>query len=242
MLRFWYVIIISLPYIIYYLAKGSYIEKNAERYSEADRYRVALRVIHVMKRNGRIRTSVTGMENLPAEGGYVLYANHQGKYDALGIMLAHPKPCAMLWEEKSADRLVARQVCGLVEGTTISFEDPKQQIGALKTIAERVKEGKPYLIFPEGGYTDNKNELQEFKSGCFACSLKSKTPIVPVVIYDSWRSMDTNTFERVRTQVHFLPQIPYEEYGKLRKPDVCELVKKRIQEKLDELKEADPRR
>lgn len=171
-----------------------------------------------------------------------MYANHQGKYDALGIMLAHPKPCAMLWEEKSADRLVARQVCGLVEGTTISFEDPKQQIGALKTIAERVKDGKPYLIFPEGGYTDNKNELQEFKSGCFSCSLKSKTPMVPVVIYDSWRSMDTNTFEKVRTQVYFLPPIPYEEYGKLRKHDVCELVKKRIQEKLDELKEADPRR
>ena len=54
MLRFWYVIIISLPYIIYYLAKGSYIEKNTERYSEADRYRVALHVIHVMKRNGYI--------------------------------------------------------------------------------------------------------------------------------------------------------------------------------------------
>ena len=71
MLRFWYVIIISLPYIIYYLAKGSYIEKNTERYSEADRYRVALHVIHVMKRNGRIRTSVTGVENLPAEGGYM---------------------------------------------------------------------------------------------------------------------------------------------------------------------------
>lgn len=37
--------------------------------------------------------------------------------------------------------------------------------------------------------------------------------MVPVVIYDSWRSMDTNTFEKVRTQVHFLPPIPYEEYG-----------------------------
>ena len=49
MLRFWYVIIISLPYIIYYLAKGSYIEKNTERYSEADRYRVALHVIHETK-------------------------------------------------------------------------------------------------------------------------------------------------------------------------------------------------
>ena len=98
MLLVWYVIIISLPYIIYYLAKGSYIEKNTERYSEADRYRVALHVIHVMKRNGRIRTSVTGVENLPAEGGYVLYANHQGKYDALGIMDAHKKPCTVMMD------------------------------------------------------------------------------------------------------------------------------------------------
>ena len=174
------------------------------------------------------KTDVFGRENLPQDGGYIMYANHQGKYDALGIMLAHPKPCAMLWEEKSADRLVARQVCGLVEGTTISFEDPKQQIGALKTIAERVKDGKPYLIFPEGGYTDNKNELQEFKSGCFSCSLKSKTPMVPVVIYDSWRSMDTNTFEKVRTQVHFLPAIYPEEYEGLTTDQIAKLVRNRI--------------
>ena len=168
--------------------------KHKEKYTEQQRYDFAMKIENHMRRRARTKTDVFGRENLPQDGGYIMYANHQGKYDALGIMLAHPKPCAMLWEEKSADRLVARQVCGLVEGTTISFEDPKQQIGALKTI------------------------------------------------YDSWRSMDTNTFEKVRTQVYFLPPIPYEEYGKLRKHDVCELVKKRIQEKLDELKEADPRR
>ena len=221
-LRFKFVVATSPLFVATHIPRANYMIKHKEKYTEQQRYDFAMKI--------------------EKDGGYIMYANHQGKYDALGIMLAHPKPCAMLWEEKSADRLVARQVCGLVEGTTISFEDPKQQIGALKTIAERVKDGKPYLIFPEGGYTDNKNELQEFKSGCFSCSLKSKTPMVPVVIYDSWRSMDTNTFEKVRTQVYFLPPIPYEEYGKLRKHDVCELVKKRIQEKLDELKEADPRR
>ena len=69
MLRFWYVIIISLPFIIYYLVKGDYIERHADAYSEEDRYRVALRVIRIMKRNGRITTSVTGVENLPKDCG-----------------------------------------------------------------------------------------------------------------------------------------------------------------------------
>ena len=126
MLRFWYVIIISLPYIIYYLAKGSYIEKNTERYSEADRYRVALHVIHVMKRNGRIRTSVTGVENLPAEGGYVLYANHQGKYDALGIMDAHKKPCTVMMDAKRSKMIIVDQFITLIDGCRIDKTDIKK--------------------------------------------------------------------------------------------------------------------
>ncbi len=221
---------------------ANYLVKHKERYSEQRRYDYALKIENHLRRRSRTKTEVSGVENLPKNGGYIMYSNHQGKYDALGIMLSHKKPCAMLWEEKSADRLVARQVCGLVDGTTIAFDNPKQQIEALNTIANRVREGKPYLIFPEGKYTDNRNELQEFKSGCFAASLKSKAPIVPVVIYDSWRAMDTNTFEKVVTQVHFLPQIPYEEYGGMRKKELCEFVKARIQEKLDILKRDDPRR
>ena len=63
MLRFWYVIIISLPYIIYYLAKGSYIEKNTERYSEADRYRVAL---HVDRKSTRLNSSHEWISRMPS--------------------------------------------------------------------------------------------------------------------------------------------------------------------------------
>ena len=36
-----------------------------------------------------------GMENLPKEGGYVMFPNHQGKYDALGIVYTHKKPCTI---------------------------------------------------------------------------------------------------------------------------------------------------
>lgn len=235
-LRFKYVVISSPLFVVSHLPIANYMIKHKEKYTEQKRYEYALKIENHMRKRARTKTDVYGLENLPKDGGYIMYSNHQGKYDALGIMLSHKKPCAMLWEEKSADRIVARQVCGLVEGTTIAFDNPKQQIEALNEIAQKVKNGKPYLIFPEGGYEDNRNNLQEFKSGCFTASLKSKTPIVPVVIYDSWKAMDTNKlFEKVTTQVHFLNPIPYDEYGGMRKKEVCELVKARIQEKLDEL-------
>ena len=95
---------------------------------------------------------------------------------------------------------------------------------------------KRQLIFPEGGYTDNKNELQEFQAGCFSCSLQTKTPIVPIALFDSYKSMNSNTFERVDTQVHFLKPILYSEYGELKKKEVAKLVKSRIEERMAQIK------
>ena len=66
------------------------------------------------------------------------------------------------------------------------------------------------------------------------CSLESKTPVVPVCIIDSYKSMNVNNFKPCTTQVHFLKPIPYSEYEGMRKVELCELVKQRIQEKLDE--------
>lgn len=234
-LRFKFVVASSPLFVLLNLPIANYMIKHSEKYSEEEKYGFALRIVRHMARRSRTKTVCFGEDNLPPEGGYIMYSNHQGKYDALGILLTHKKTCAMLWEEKSADRLVARQVRALVDGKTISFTDYKGQIKALNSIAKEVAGGRRYLIFPEGGYGDNRNSLQEFKSGCFACSLKSKTPIIPVAIYDSWRAMDTNTFEKVTTQVHYLEPIYYEEYGSMRKKDICDLVKSRISAKLCEI-------
>ena len=120
-LRFKFVVATSPLFVATHIPRANYMIKHKEKYTEQQRYDFAMKIENHMRRRARTKTDVFGRENLPQDGGYIMYANHQGKYDALGIMLAHPKPCAMLWEEKSADRLVARQVWGLVEGTTISF-------------------------------------------------------------------------------------------------------------------------
>ena len=222
------VIIISLPYIIYYLAKGSYIEKNTERYSEADRYRVALHVIHVMKRNGRIRTSVTGVENLPAEGGYVLYANHQGKYDALGIMDAHKKPCTVMMDAKRSKMIIVDQFITLIDGCRIDKTDIKSQVEAARKVTKEVKKGRRYIVFPEGGYFHNRNAIKEFMPGAFKCAVRANCPIVPVLLVDSYKPFEINSLRRVKTQVHFLPAIYPEEYEGLTTDQIAKLVRNRI--------------
>ena len=57
---------------------------------------MARRCISIMMHNGHITTESTGQELLPKEGGYIMYSNHQGKYDTLGIMYSHPRPCTVV--------------------------------------------------------------------------------------------------------------------------------------------------
>lgn len=236
-LRFKWVVISSLFYVMYAVPKANYMVKHREKYTDEQCFDFAKGIMDHLRRRGRTTTEVCGKENLPKEKGYILYSNHQGKYDALGILLALDEPCGVLWGKKSAERFLSRQVCGLVNGVVIDLEDLRAKVRSIKEVSDRVRKGQNFLIFPEGGYTDNKNELQEFQSGCFACSLNTKSPIVPVAVYDSYKSMNSNTFEKVKTQVHFLAPILYEEYGGMKKPEVCELVRSRIAAKLEEIKQ-----
>ncbi len=231
--RFYSVAITSPYFVVHMLHTYHKYMKNPDKYDELERYRFAQKIMEHFRRRGRAVTRVTGLENLPKEGGYIMYSNHQGKYDALGILLQHKEPCRILMEMKQSQKIVAKQVIDLVDGKRLDFEEPRQQLKVLSAIADEVKAGKKYLIFPEGGYEDNKNTLQKFNSGCFRCSLESQTPIVPVTIIDSYKALNGNSLKPCVTYVHILPPIPYSEYGSMKKTEISNVVKQRIQDKLD---------
>ena len=176
------------------------------------------------------------MENLPEEGGYVMYPNHQGKYDAYGIISVHEKPLTAVMDKEKSYDLFIKQVIDMLNGKRLDKQDVRQAFGVINEITEEVKQGRRYIIFPEGEYDDEKkNTLREFKAGCFKTSLKSKTPVVPVVLVDSYKAWNSSKPGRVITQVHFLKPILYTEYAGMKTQELAELVKSRIQEKLDEV-------
>jgi 1-acyl-sn-glycerol-3-phosphate acyltransferase len=230
MLRFIYVILRGIHIIPFYIYRMKRYYHNPQKYSEEECYALALKVVKLIKRFGRIETYITGTENLPTEGGYIMYANHQGKYDALGILFGHKKPCTLIIAKKQSQPPVTTQFVDLIRAKRLDFNDIRQQVAVMDAVTQEVKAGRRYLIFPEGGYTDNRNSLQEFKTGSFKCAERAKCPIVPVVVYDSYKAFGFNSLRKVYTQVHFLKTIPYEEYKGLKSMQIRDLVVSRIAE------------
>lgn len=226
--RFCFVIIISFPIILFYIWKVGYIERHAENYTEADRYHVARRAISVMKRNGFIHTDVYGIENLPESGGYVMFPNHQGKYDALGIMSVHDAPCTVVMDKQRSTLPIADQFITLLQGSRLDKTDMKSQLKTMASITNQVKSGRRYIIFPEGGYYHNRNDVKEFLPGAFKCAIKSQSPIIPVALIDSYKPFELNSLKPVTTQVHFLEPIYYEEYKEMTSKEIADLTRNRI--------------
>lgn len=235
-LRFKVLILCSLRRCLPLVPKANKIIEHIDDYPYLERYAMAMKVADEMRRRARTTTKVYGLTKLPKDQTFVLYPNHQGKYDGNGLMLAvygAGRPATTLFGHKQAERFFARQICGLIEATVIHLDDGRDIVRAINEVVEKINMGRNYIIFPEGGYENNKNTLQEFKTGCFSCSIKTKTPMIPVCLYDSYKSMNSNTFEPVLTQIHILDPIYYEEYKDLKKTEIAELIKSKIQERLD---------
>lgn len=237
MLRMIYLIGISLPFIVFYLVKAVYYTRNEEKYTEEERYGLARRMIRRLNINGRIRTISYGQERLPKENGYIMYSNHQGKYDTLGIMTAHERPCSVVIDDKASHAIVTSQFIDLVRGIRMDKSDLRKQVKVIHEVANEVKKGRNIIIFPEGGYSDNHNSMQEFLAGAFKCALLSGSPIVPVAIYDTYKVFTVNSLRKVCTQVSFLEPIFYEEYRGMNTRAIARLVKERIEAELGRLAE-----
>lgn len=236
MWRFFYTIgrnTIALPGIIATMRRRI---EQPEKYSEEDCYAYAKYIVRRIQRTGHIKTVVYGTENLPNEGGYMMYQNHQGKYDAYGIIGAHDKSCTVVMDKAKSYIVFIRELVDMLKAKRMDIHDTRQALTIINQVAKEVSEGRRYVLFPEGGYAkDQRNRLGTFKAGCFKIVLKSKVPIVPVAIIDSYKVFNSWQLTPVTTQVHFLEPIYYEEYKDMRTPQIADMVKERIQKKINEV-------
>ena len=208
---------------------------HPDRFSVEQRYALVHRVIYIVNRSGKIKTEATGLENLPEEGGYIMYPNHQGKYDVLGIMFTHPRPCSFVMDKFKSHTIIVREFVDLVQAKRLEKDNPRQGLTIINQVAEEIKQGARYILFPEGGYHfNNKNKVADFKAGSFKIAMKSKAPIVPVALIDSYKVFNSFHIGAVTTYVHYLEPIYYEEYKNMNTRELSALVKNRIEAKINE--------
>lgn len=177
---------------------------------------------------------IRGVENIPEEDGFIFYPNHQGLFDVPVFLASSTKRFAFVIKKESSNIILLKQVVESLGSLPMDRQDIKQSMGVIKEVARRVQGGDNFLIFPEGTRSRNGNKLIDFKAGSFKAAVNAKCPIVPCALIDSFKPFDEKGLQRKKVALIYLQPISYEEYKDMRSYEIAELVKKNIENAIDE--------
>ena len=208
--------------------------KHNEEYSRLEQWQHIQYILRLAVNGGNIDLKVTGLENIPTDEAFMMYANHQGMFDVLAIASTCDVPLGAVLKKELYDVPFLHQIALCTKSYAMDREDVRQSLTVIQNVTEEVKNGRSYLIFPEGTRSKVGNQMGEFHGGSFRCATKSKCAILPVALIDCFKVLDQKGSAPVTVQLHYLKPIPYEEYAGMKPAEVATLVKQRIQEKMDE--------
>ena len=222
---------LGLKSIYYFLVLWFYSIKKNKNYDQ--NFAWIKKITIAANKAGRVTIEAHGMENLPKENGFILFPNHQGLYDVLAFIESCPVPFAFVIKKEASNIILLKQVMKALGGLSIDRQDIRQSMEVINTMAEEVKKGRNYLIFPEGTRSKMGNKLLEFKGGSFKSAQKAKCPIVPCAIMDSFIPFDEKHTRPVTVKLFYLEPIFYEEYKGMKTVEIAAEVKRRIEEKIE---------
>jgi len=128
---------------------------------------------------------VRGLENVPAEGGVLLIANHVAYADVLVMGVMCRRPVRFLsWEGFERHKFLGF-MCRLMG--TIPVSETKAKEAIIKS-GEALARGEVVCIFPEGSLTRN-GGLMQLRKGFELIARRGGAPIVPVAIDGMWGSI-----------------------------------------------------
>ena len=209
--------------------------KHTDKYPEAEKYAHSQRMLKLAVDSGNVDLQLRGKENIPQENGFMLYANHQGLFDVVAIGATCDKPLAAVMKKELKDAPLLKQIMQCTNSFAMDREDVRQSLTVIQAVTQEVKNGRNYLIFPEGTRSRNGNVMGQFHGGSFRCAVKAKCPIVPMAFVDSFRVLDQKGSKPLTVHLSYLEPICYEEYATMNTGELAALVKSRIQAEMDRI-------
>lgn len=122
---------------------------------------------------------VKGKKNIP-KGKCVFCVNHKSNFDCVYLLSYIWRKQHILAKKELFEKKALRPI--LKAMGTIPVNREKVELGTIKQCFSILNKGKILTIFPEGTRNKTKEALLPFKAGAIEIALKSKAPIVPIVI------------------------------------------------------------
>ncbi len=137
---------------------------------------------------GRVKVFVRGLEHIDPRVPYVYMANHQSMFDILVLLGYLPIQFRWLAKRELFQIPVFGYSMARVGYISIDRSNRKAAHKSLQRAAEKIAQGVSVVIFPEGSRSAD-GQVQPFKMGGFHLAMRSRRPIIPVVIYGTFQVM-----------------------------------------------------
>lgn len=169
-----------------------------------------------------------GLENIPAEGGYVLCLNHLSAKDPLHISARLPRRRRVFYLAKK-ELFKYKPIAAIIRGIGgIPIDRGNADLTAIRTTMQLAKDGKGVGIFPQGTRSDVVNP-KPMLPGASMIALRAGVPVIPCYIAP-YRLLR-------RSRIRFGAPIDFSDFGRRMDKDTLEAATQRISDSIWELKE-----
>jgi len=192
------------------------------------------RLCSVLKKRAGVSIEIRGQENLPRDTGYLFVCNHQSRADAVLVFDVLKRKVAFMAKKELEGWFYIGRYIKRFGGELIDRTDVRSQLSSINSMINKLKNKEDVFIFPEGTCSQGK-EMLEFKSGTFKIAMKSKAPIVPMVLHNSYEILtDDKDINPGTAVVSILEPVFYEEYKGMKSKELSQYIHKKIRTRLYE--------
>jgi 1-acyl-sn-glycerol-3-phosphate acyltransferase len=151
--------------------------------------------------------TMTGVENVPAQGGFCLVANHNSIFDIVLLLASVGRPFGFIAKKELSFVPLLNLWILLLGGLFIDRKNIRKAVEAINEGTRRIKNGGAMVIFPEG--TRGKGQgMLPFKSGALKLATKTGAPIVPVALGGTYGVFEKDhRFHRGPVSACFAPPV-----------------------------------
>ena len=175
---------------------------------------------------GRVKIVSKGLEQIPADGRFLLVCNHLSDIDPALLMHCFPKSqLAFIGKKETKDMPLVGAVMHKLLCQYLNRENDREALKVILRCIQIIKEDKASIgVFPEG-YVSLDGKLRHFRGGVFKIAQKTNVPIVVCTVKNTMQAMhQLLKLKPSQVEVHLVGVVPAEELQGLNTTEISERV------------------
>ena len=161
-----------------------------------------------------LRVHIEGQERLNPQNTYIFMPNHASFLDTLLAFAYIPGDSRNIIKEEVFSIPLLGLILRRSGHIPLDRENLWKALKSLRQAADLLKEGISVVVFSEGTRTPN-GDIQEFKTALFILPIRSRIPVVPVLIEGTFHALKRGSIlvNPVPLKLTFFDPIPADSFG-----------------------------